>query len=376
MGFIQRAALSLSLAGVPLAVGLSQSAAGCALPARCLPVRLPAPISITAGPRDYRITRDGRVQRVAPPRSPYPGNATLFQGTSTWYRFQQGHLVVGRGYTALWRSRETIAVTELGLVAAGPHGVAFQHDHWLYVARYGDAERPVARREMPIGWTAGGLFTYSYPRREALLRSVAGRIVRVIAWRPQQYQFDPGRGNLYFVRRGALVGAQGARVRRLAGLRRLGMSDNVELTPLAGLVELFDGSRLVVVRPSGSVFASAPVGRLDRISSFVAVAPDRSAVAFAGDTGHGPAGAPNVESVYLLRAGAHTATAVHRERGSYGGCAYWADVEWQGSWLLYSNNAGNLAAIDTAGAHRTIELTHVARRLAGWRQGFDAQWTR
>ncbi|MDQ6834697.1 MAG: hypothetical protein M3016_00745 [Actinomycetota bacterium] len=104
------------------------------------------------------------------------------------------------------------------------------------------------------------------------------------------------------------------------------------------------------------------------------MAPSATAIAFTAVTG--PTRDPNAESVYLLRAGADSATAVHRERGSFGGCAQRATVEWHGSWLLYSSSDGNLAAIETAGAHRTIELSGLARRLLRGRQGLDAHWSR
>jgi hypothetical protein len=151
------------------------------------------------------------------------------------------------------------------------------------------------------------------------------------------------------------------------------MSANTWLQPLGGLVELLDVRRPAVVRPDGSLFASTPVRHLDRISSFLASAPGASAVAFTGVTG--PTRDPNAESVYLLRAGADAAIVVQDEPGSFGGCAQWASVEWHGSWLLYSNNDGNLAAIETVGAQRAIELSGLARRLLRGRQGFDAHWS-
>ena len=78
----------------------------------------------------------------------------------------------------------------------------------------------------------------------------------------------------------------------------------------------------------------------------------------------------------MCSARARTALPVHRESGSFGGCAQWAGLEWHGSWLLYSDSDGSIAAIDIAGAHRVIELSGLTRRLLGVREGLDARWSR
>lgn len=369
-------ALLVAIAAPALAGGTGRDGAGaCPGSARCVAVRLPAPIVIGNGRLSYRIATAGRVTRVPVPPGPYPRDAIWFPGTATWYRIVRGHLVVGRGRRPLWRSRAKIAPDRLGLVAAGPAAVAFQHDHRLYIARLDGAERPVARRELPLGWSGGELYTYSYPRHELLLRDVGGGLMKTIARRPREYQYDPANQSVYFLSQGALMAAHGTSTWRLASLSRLHMPADVWLAPLAdGLVELLDGDRLTVVRPGGSVLAWTSLRRLDRISSFLAIASRGSAVAFTGLTG--PPGHPDGESVFVLRRGADAAVAVHDRHGSVGGCAYWASLEWHGSWLLYASSAGALAAIDTAGAQRTIELSRVARRLVGARAGFDAHWAR
>jgi hypothetical protein len=384
--FIRVALLALLAALAVLALGFSgeDPAGTCAGRHWCPAVRLPASMTIATGRASYRIARDGRVSRIHPPRRPYPRAATWFPGTGTWFeirhvrevgrgRVGRGYLVVGRGTSALWRSREQMAADQLGLIAAGSHAVAFQHNHRLYIAVYGGAERPVAARELPLGWTTDGLYTYSYPRRELLLRSDGGALEKVIARRPVEYEFDLTGASLYFLSHGVLMVAHGAHMRRLASLGRLGMSTDTWLQPLGPLVELLDDRHLVLVRRDGSRFASTPMRKLDRISSFLAVPSHAGAVAFTAMSG--PAEGPNAETVYLLRAGARAARAVLREPGSFGGCAQWASVEWHGSWLLYSNNDGNLVAIETAGARRALELSGLARQLLGVRQGFDAHWS-
>ncbi len=359
--------LMVGIAAVVLALSGAKGAGTCAGASRCSTVRLPAPITLAmertdrgrvSGTVSYRIGRDRRVNPIANAPSPYPRGSTWFPGTGTWYVIRRGHLVVGRGRRILWRSHAEIAANQLGVIVAGPHTVALQHDHRLYLAPPHGIERPVAARELPLGWTTGGLYTYSYPRRELLLRSDTGVIVKRLARRPFEYAFDPESGSLYFVVRGVLSGVHGARSWRLASLRSLGMSPNTRLQPLGRLVELLDDQRLALVRPGGSLFASTQVGDLDRISSSLAIASRIGVVAFTGVTG--PKAKPNAENVYLLRAGAHAAVAVDRETGSFGGCVQWSDLRWHGNWLLYSNTSGNLAAIDTTN-HRVIELRGLAR---------------
>lgn len=359
-----------------LAGWTGQDAAHPCLPSLgCAAWQLPAPVRITAGHVSYRIARNGGVGRTSPPRSAYPPDAIEFPATATWYRILRGHLVVGRGRTSVWRSRAKIAALQLGVVVAGRSGVAFQHDHQLFIAPPGAAERPIARRELPLGWTTSGLYTYSYPRHALLLRGDGGGLLATIARRPYEYQYDLAARSLYFLTHGVLMSARGAVTRRVASLRSIHMSHNTWFQPLGdGLVELLDDARLDVVRPDGSLFAATPVRRIDRISSLLVTAPGGGAVAFAGLTG--PPNHPNAENVYLLQVGAHSARSVHRELGSFGGCVEGANLEWNGLWLLYSNSNGNLAIIDTAEGHRTIELSGPAHHLLGARQGFAAQWTR
>ena len=79
--------------------------------------------------------------------------------------------------------------------------------------------------------------------------------------------------------------------------------------------------------------------------------------------------------MYLLRAGARAAAPVHTEDVVFKACEGGAEVEWRGRWLLYSDAEGYAVAIDTAGAHRAVDLTSVGRRLPGTQDGFNAYWS-
>lgn len=374
--------------------GASEDVAGTCARLGCVTIRLPAPITISVdrvrsdgviGSVSYRVARDGRVSPIANTPSFYPRDATWFPGTGTWFAIRhrdltagrgilrRGYLVVGRGKRILWRSHEQLAAKRLGVIAAGRDAVAFQRQHRLYIASYSGAARPVAPRELPLGWTTGGLYTYSYPRRELLLRDEHGALEKVISRHASQYEFDVESGRLYFISLGQLMSADSAHVRRLSSLNSLGMSPNTFVQPLGRVVELLDDRRLAVVRPNGSLFASTQVRTLDRITSSPTIAPDASAIAFTGLTG--PTKHPNAENVYLLGAGEHAAVAVHHEPGSFNGCAQSASIQWHRNWLLYSNNDGNLAAIDTNHDHHAIELNGTVHRLHGVSYGFAAHWS-
>jgi hypothetical protein len=372
------------LASRSLGVGATHACAG---PLPCLGVHLPAPITIDAGrvlgADTFRIGRDGRVRRTASPESPFPRGAAWFPGTGTWYVIQRRHLVVGRGRTPLWQSHGEIAANQLGVIAANSHAVAFQHDHKLYLAPRGGAERAIAPRELPLGWTTGGLFTYRYQGRQLLLRSNSGALVKVIARRPLGSDYSVTNGTLYFIVRGVLMSAHGTRVVRLASLRRLGLSAGPWLQPLGRLLELEDDHRLVVVRGDGSVFATTPLpvgpDRADSISSSLVASPHLAAVAFTTaplGTGDPRAGrSRGTEIAYVLRAGASTAIPVHREHVQFAVCEGGARLEWLGKWLLYSNTEGSLAAIDTTAPYRSVELRSLVKRLPGTRSGFTAHWS-
>jgi hypothetical protein len=385
-----RALLVAILVGVagfaPRSLGESVTRA-CADPLPCVGVRLPAPITIAAGPvlgaDTFRISRLGRVRRVASPQSPFPRGAAWFPGTGTWYLIRHGHLVVGRGRKPLWTSHGEIAANQVGVISASSHAVAFQHDHKLYLAQLGGAERAIAQRELPLGWTTGGLFTYRYQGRQLLLRSDAGALVKVIARRPLGSDYSVTNGTLHFITHSVLMSAHGTRIARLASLSSLGLSANPWLQPLGRLVELQDDHRLVVVRADGHTFASTPLpvghDRSESLSSSLVVAPHLIAVAFttiSGRTGDPRTGRTRgTETTYVLPAGASTTIPVHREHVRFAVCERGASLEWHGKWLLYSNTEGSLAAIDTTGRHHAIELRSLVRALPGTRNGLTAYWS-
>jgi hypothetical protein len=386
----------ITLVGLALAIGARGEAGtracarrACNLGRLPTPIggRLPAPITISAGhvvgAISYRIGRNGQISRTAGNSSGLPRNAAWFPATGTWFMYRDGHLLVGRAGQPAWRSRRRIAPNQVGLIIASPRMVAFQHDHELYVASQRGPERPVAKREMPLGFTRGGLYTYRYAGRELLLRSDTGALRRTIASSPFGGDYLVAGGRLYFIAHGALMSALGPRVRRLALLADLGMS-SVWLQSIGPLLELQDNRRIVVLRPEGTVFASTALprrdGRAETISSSLAPAPGASAVAFtaAADEPSDPSAqrrTRGAETIYLMRPGSRIAIPIHSEHVVFRVCERGAVLQWHGRWLLYSNSEGHLAAIDTTAVHHAIRLASLVRRLRGARDGFSASWS-
>jgi hypothetical protein len=351
--------------------------------------RLPAPITIEApiytrtnhylGTIRYVITCNGRVHRIGKSHSLFSQGEVFSFGADpgVWWAIRHGHLVIGRRRKRVWRSRgEFWSRYGIGSIEISAPTVAFSYGSNLYLAPRGGAERLIGRQEYPLGFTSGGLYTISW-LRGLLLRSDTGAILKkIVHWTPQYFA---ARGRLYFVAHGVLMRASGAPVQRLASLKRLGMSTDTWLQALwtdpwsqrpADLFELDDNHRLTVLRPDGSVFATAGSREWGGGGVFVqpVVAANETAVAFIATTRQGT-------ETYVLRAGARTATAVHREKVHFGGCSGGASLQWHGNWLLYSDTNDDLAAIDTTGAHRTIELTHLITRLRGTKTDFTAYWS-
>lgn len=284
----------------------------------------------------------------------------------------------------MWRSHgEIVSRWQLGVVTAGPHAVAFQHDHKLYLAPLKGVERSVARAELPLGWTPGGLYTYRYRGRELLLRSDTGALLQTIARQPLGSDYLVANGSLYFIAHGVLMSARGARIHRLASLAGLGLSAGPWLQSLGRLLELEDNNRVVVLRADGSEFAWTPLprsrGESVPISSSLVVAAQGDAVAFAAAAGesndpNAARRAHGTETVFLLRPGTRTAVPVHTERVDFKVCERGASLQWHGKWLLYTNSEGDLAVIDTTGIHHAIELDGFVHGLVGTRDGFSAFW--
>jgi hypothetical protein len=384
-------ALPAIVGGLAISFVGGSAAGACQGRFSCAGVRLPAPITIAAGhvlgSLSYRIGRDERVRRLPGIPPPFPRDAALgIYGV--WYSIHHDHLVVGRGQRRLWRSHREFRVSNrdawkhIGVVMVGSHTVAFTYDNRLYLAPLRGAGRQIARAEVPLGFTRAGLYTYRYRGRQLLLRSDSGALVKVVARQALGSDYGVADGCLYFIVHGEVMSARGSRTRRLVSLHRLGVS-NPWLQPLGRLIELEDNNRLVVVRPDGQVFASTPLpqsgGQPDTISSSVAVAPRASAVAFvaaAGLPGGSGGSGDGTESVYLLRAGTHSAIDLDDESVTFAPCqGEGATLQWHGSWLLYDGTGGRLAAIDTTGTRHVIELSFVDS-LRGARDGSNATWSR
>ena len=343
-------------------------------------LRLPAPITIETGTARFQIERDGLVRRLPRRVLPFPPDVAWFPGTGVWYAIRHRHLVVGRWEKPLWRSSgEYRARYQFGVVTIGERTVAYSYRRhgaeWLYVSPLAGRERRVARNEFPLGWTRGGFYAYRYGGRQLLLRGKTGALEATVVRMPATYFYDRTTESLYFIARGTLWRAQGAAVKAMASLAGVGLpprKPDAEIVPLGSLLELLTNGRLIVLHADGTLFAATRLpDPHEAISSEVAVAPDASAVAYTVAIGT----STNEETVYVLRAGARAAIALNREPAELGGCVSGATVRWHGRWLLYSATGGYLAVIDSARKRPQIDLSAIAQRLSGNRNGISAYWS-
>jgi hypothetical protein len=362
-----------------LALGLAAPFAGGATAAgRCggrLPrarTGLPAPVTITTGCGRFRIGRDGRITRF-PKRSPVPPATAWYPADGSWYRLEDGHVVVGRWRDRLWRSQGRFAPGyDVGALSIGPHALAFSFGSSarLFMADFDSAEREVADGEYPLGWSrAGDLFTRAGRRGELRLRHASGDLARTLAGRMFDYAFDRTNAEVVFVRNGRVLRTDGSTPVGFGNLARLGLTRRPEIDPLGRLLALRDQRRIVVLRRDGSVFASTRLprrhSRVDGISSAFVASPDGRSVAFALTRGNTAYGSRGGEAVYLLRAGMRRAARLHTEHLRFAVCERNADLAWHGRWLLYSASEGNVVVLDTAGRRRALDLTRTVLRLPG-----------
>lgn len=350
--------------------------------------RLPAPVTIESGfllSHRYQIERDGRVRPLRVPRPSYPDGASCCVAPGVWFKMRHGYLMLGRGMRTLWHSDGDLPLGRGSFafqVVVGPRTVAFLYGNYLYLAPFGGAQRRIGPSEVPLGFTRGGVYTYLWGRR-LLLRSDSGAILKTIARvPPNPDDYFVVNGALYFIAHGAVMRAHGARIQRLVSLRHLGLSTrSLSFQPAGRLLELEDNDRLVVLRPDGSVFAWTRLSSRNRLGPAVSVltGPRAGAVAFTEVTAQTQR--PDTllthatETVYLLRVGSHTPVTLHRATVGVGECGTGGSLEWHGGWLLYSDGPEVLAAIETTGRHRAIELSDLVKGLPGTIRGFSAYWT-
>lgn len=311
----------------------------------------------------YAVRPDGTVQPAAPAPSRYLG---------AFARLSKRHVVVVDHGRVVWRSRRAFR-TKVGPEAAavGARHVAFSfYRGRLWVARLGGPERPVARGEVPLGWTRNEdlLAVHWEPRSTTIFVHRGGRKV-TIGRDVGTLAFDDSTATVLFVSRDRLVRSDGRLSTQLASLSRLGVSglDWLQLVG-DGLIVLQGSDRLVVLRPDGSVFASSLFAGLAREQGRVAF---DSAPAFGSGqvafTVREPKDSTSfAEDVFVLREGSSQAIRLLTRDVDYSGCGWYTALAWQGDWLLYEAPAvTTVVALDTTGLDATVDLTPLVRSLPG-----------
>jgi hypothetical protein len=310
----------------------------------------------------------------------------------SWWQLHSGRLAAHRGAVRLWRSTRRYArIWELRWAAADRNAVAFTYRSRLLVAAggYRSPERPVARGELPLGWSRDGLLFTSHghgERGDLRLRARDGTLLAVVWSSPRKLRFDPDSQTVLAVTRdGGIERFDGRSTTELARLRSLGLPIWASIEPLAGgLIGITAGRRVVILRADGSLFASArfPGGRRwnPAGNSGLVADPDGDSVALTlteGNTGYASDGA---EWLLVLREGDRAARVLHREALTFAVCERWTTLAWRDGWLLYSSTEGHALALDTR-SRRIVDLSRLVARLPGARpdgQGkveLNARWS-
>jgi hypothetical protein len=375
------AILALALAAGVGAVPGKTSGGRCSGPLPQGQAGLPAAVVVTTDCGLFRLGTDGSVTYAGKWKSPVPPVARgYWPDTLAWYGVVHGHVLIGRGMKQLWRSQRTYAhgrYLDVGGVVLGRGRVAFSYyrgrQSFVLAARYGCAERLVARGEVPLAFSSGRLVTWQERGKTLLLHS--GGTVRFLAHAIDP-QVDHESRMVVFRSNGELYAFDGEQIRDLISLRNHGVTGTPTVEPLGRWVAAHDRRRLVVVGYDGRLFASTALPRsrhpADGVSSPVVVNAAGTAVAFSVTSRNRLR-----ETVYLLAAGKSRASQLFGEKlGDGGGCGQGAWLEWRGQWLLYANGAQQAAVLDSSGQAPAIRLTDVIAQLPSkdGEGNFNADW--
>jgi hypothetical protein len=326
------------------------------------------------------IHPDGRVERRPAARKDqerWPRGALDRHG-DMWLIRLGGHLAVERRGETLWRSARRYRLSGtphyLEATALGRRAVAFSFSEAaLYVARFGEPERVVARGEHPLLWTgAGRLLTYgSHEHGTSLfLRGADGRLLRRLVTRVHNFYIDPeSRSVVLVTRSGLLARTDGRRLEPLADVHAF-REPALEL-PGGGLITVFSDSanRLLVLDSGARPFASATIARWPTAA---AVSAENEAIAFvvtrwSSDYKRG------TDAVVVLRRGARSAVQVYERRHRGSPCGRMAALAWYGHDLLYWTTEGALVVLNSRQARPPVDLTETVAGLPGlWRYGGGA----
>jgi hypothetical protein len=382
----------LAAGGATSSRSFEASSGRCIRPLPTVSRALPAPVIVTTGCGRFRLTEGATVAYLGPRILPVPRVAQGYWGDLTWYGFQRGQLLVGRGHRQLWHSRQRFTGTNpvnVGAVVLGARELAFTYVRsrrpLLYLAGYRSTERLVTRGETPLAFLGSGEFvTWRDRSRALILRGAGGRIKRLLVRHASDVALDRQDGALVF-RAGDHLGViEGSRVEGLGSLRGLGVKGWPAIEPLGGLVAVHDRNRLVVIDYTGHLVASTALpGRQqpsDAISSSVVANATGTAFAFTATRGNTAHGSSGQETLYLLGAGEQQARPIFNEQLDFEVCERMADLAWHGRWLLYSTTEGRAAVVDSSVEATSTDLSRLVARLPGARSDgegfFEVSWAR
>jgi len=342
--------------------------------------RLPFPVMLRAAGGPYLIARSGFIHRRPVVRHASihypPGSVWLTLGPHIWATTRQGHLLIMRNGTALWRSaaRYRVQAAQMADIELSPAGIAFQIRQvgpW-YMARWRAPEHEVAAVGWPEMWTRSGnlIAALHHPHSHSYgyaVFSPSGTRIGMLATGLSASQVDQSSGNLatgtfwYVTAGGDLVQTDGVTTTVITSARALGFTSAFYVDVLRnGMIQLVSGNwrqGQAILYPDGQLFARipAPGGQVAGFGE-VSASPGFRMVAYVLDseTGHG-------STVFVVRPGS-TPQAVYRTAQAGSPCSL--PLAWRGSWLLYAR-VGYAVLIDTMGGGRIIRLPTTLRASDG-----------
>jgi hypothetical protein len=285
---------------------------------------------------------------------------------------RDGHLVIMRNRSVLWRSAGRYAVQDAAHMAdilAGRAGIVFQvrpFGPW-FIARGRGPEHRVAAAGLPQMWTrSGNLISWLHqPGARSFgyaVYSLAGTRLATLVTGIRVAVNDERHHDLvsgifwYLTASGDLARTDGTTARIIASTRALGLTQLADVEILrGGLIQFLTGPASqwpgqVILYPDGQLFARipAPAGRVAGFGP-LAASPGGRAVAYVLTKDSGGS-----STVFVVRPGG-APVAVYRAAHGSSPCSL-PPLAWHGSWLLYTPHRGRAVLIDTAGSHRIIRL--------------------
>jgi hypothetical protein len=177
---------------------------------------------------------------------------------------------------------------------------------------------------------------------------------------------------LYLLAHGRVERFDGNSLVTLASLDSLRIGAAPRLAPLGRLLAVSDTKRIAVLDArTGTTVATAGFPRQKTKQSYGAIAANANgtAVAFTwdnlADASSDPSAKGVFDTIYLVRAHTHSASALQRVAITYPTCGDGSSLVWRGPSLVYTETGGHALIFRPLTSSPPIRLAPLIRRLSG-----------